>query len=72
MKLNVPEKEVREFLGVPESVKELSEIDIRVYQLLKEMEPGGKFFGRVAGSLASSHLNVGQKRNLWKPNHMLM
>jgi len=65
MKLDVSEKEVREFLGVPESVKELSEIDIKVYQLLKEMEPGGKFFGRVRGSLASPHLNVGQKRNLW-------
>ena len=36
-----------------------------VYQLLKEMESGGKYFGRVRGSLASSHLNVGQKRNLW-------
>ena len=53
MKLNVSEKEVREFLGVPESVSELSEIDVRVYQLLKEMEPGGKFFNRVSGSLAS-------------------
>jgi class I fructose-bisphosphate aldolase len=65
MKIGVSEGEVREFLGVPESVKELSEIDIRVYQLLKEMEPGGKFFRRTEGSLASSHLNVGQKRNLW-------
>ncbi len=65
MKLDVSEKEIREFLGVPEEIKELSEIDVRVYQLLKEMEPGGKFFGRVGGSLASSHLNVGQRRNLW-------
>ena len=65
MKLNVSEKEIREFLGVPESVEELSDIDIRVYQLLQEMEPGGKFCNRVGGSLASSHLNVAQKRNLW-------
>ncbi|MBD3184066.1 hypothetical protein GF312_17410 [Candidatus Poribacteria bacterium] len=65
MKLGVTEKDVREYLGVPESIKELSEIDIRVYQLLKEMESGGKFSGRVGGSLNSHHLNVGQRRNLW-------
>ena len=65
MKINVSEKEIREFLGVPESIEELSEIDVRVYQLLQEMEPGGKFCDRVRGSLASSHLNVAQKRNLW-------
>jgi class I fructose-bisphosphate aldolase len=65
MELGVSEKEIRDFMGVPEEIKELSEIDIKVYQLLKEMEPGGKFFNRVRGSLASSHLNAGQKRNLW-------
>ncbi len=65
MKINVSEKEIREFLGVPESIEELSDIDVRVYQLLKEMEPGGKFYNRVRGPLASFHLNVAQKRNLW-------
>jgi len=29
MKINVSEKEVRDFLGVPETVSELSGIDVR-------------------------------------------